>query len=66
LERIPLKINPQYANAWYKGNALKNLGRNDEANKTFDEALKLQKATGFEIIFAIAGLIMITHLMRRK
>jgi len=36
--------------------------------KTADEdaRMKLQKAPGFEIIFAIAGLVMITHLLRRK
>lgn len=62
-----LKINPQDADVWFnKGVALKNLGRIDEANKAFDEALKLKKAPGFEIIFAIAGLVMIAHLLRRK
>ncbi|MFZ3169264.1 MAG: tetratricopeptide repeat protein [Candidatus Methanoperedens sp.] len=62
-----LEINPQYADAWYnKGNAFKNIGRNDEANKSFEEASRLQEAPGFEIIFSIAGLIMITHLFKRK
>ncbi|KPQ43625.1 MAG: Tetratricopeptide repeat protein [Candidatus Methanoperedens nitroreducens] len=55
------------ADAWYnKGTSLKNLGRIEEANKAFDKASKLQKAPGFEIIFAIAGLVMITHLLKRK
>ncbi len=62
-----LKINPRIAEAWFnKGIALKKLGINDEANKAFDEASKLEKSPGFEIIFAIAGLIMIAHLMRRR
>jgi hypothetical protein len=46
-----LKIFPQYADA---------LNNKEIAQK------KLQKAPGFEIIFAIAGLVMITHLLRRK
>jgi len=62
-----LKINPQDALSWKnKGTALESLGRTDEANKAFDEASNLQKAPGFEIIFAILGLIMITHLFKRK
>jgi len=60
-----LKINPQNAMAWNnKGSALKSLGRTDEANKAFDEASKLQKAPGFEIIFAIIGFVIIAQLMR--
>jgi tetratricopeptide (TPR) repeat protein len=62
-----LKIYPQDAEArTNKEIALKNLGRNDEANKTFDEPSNLQKAPGFEIIFAIVGLVMMPHLLRRK
>lgn len=83
-----MKINPQDALSWYdKGNDLKSLGRTDEANKAFDEALKINpqiaaelageanktsdeaskpKAPGFEMIFAIAGLFMIAHLLRKK
>ena len=62
-----LKINIQFAEAWNnKGIALNNLGRNDEAIKALDEASKLQKALGFEIIFAIAGLVIIARLLNRK
>ncbi len=62
-----MKINPQDADAWnYKGIALKNLGENKEVNKTFDEASKLQKAPGFEIIFAIAGLVIIAHFIKKR
>lgn len=35
-------LDPKYATAWYnKGNALKNLGKYDEAVKAYDEAIKL-------------------------
>jgi hypothetical protein len=35
----------------------------DEAIKAYDEASKLQKALGFKIIFAIAGFVIIVHLL---
>ncbi|MCX9085672.1 MAG: tetratricopeptide repeat protein [Candidatus Methanoperedens sp.] len=62
-----LKINPQDAYALNnKGIVLKNLGRNDVANKVFDKASQLQKSPGFEIIFAIVGLLTIVYFLRRK
>lgn len=62
-----MKIDPQDAGAWQgKGDVLSKLGRTDEANKAYDEASKLQKAPGFEIIFAIAGLVIIAHSLRRQ
>ena len=61
-----LKIDPQFAQALFnKGNALVALGRTDEANKVFEEASKLQKSPGFEIIFAVAGLFIITQLLKK-
>ena len=60
-----MKINPQLAEAVNnRGYALDESGQHEEANKAFNEESK--KVPGFEMIFALTGLFIVTFLIRRR
>ena len=69
-----IEINPQLAEAWYnKENALYGLGRGAEAKEAFEKAHELDPeieipptTPAFEAIFAIAGLLAVAYLLRRR